>query len=60
MRGAVHFRSSAYSRAAVARLGPALAASALVHWALLSAQKDGRAVRSRIVLSVSFAAAREQ
>ena len=37
MSGAVHLHSSAYSRAAVARLGPALAASALVHWALLSA-----------------------
>lgn len=37
MSGAVYLHSSAYSRAAVARLGPALAASALVHWALLSA-----------------------
>lgn len=36
MSGTVHLHSSAYSRAAVARLGPALAASALVHWALLS------------------------
>jgi len=37
MSGAVHLHSSAYSRAAVARLGPALAASALMHLALLSA-----------------------
>jgi len=37
MSGAVYFRSSAYSRPAVARLGPALAASALMHLALLSA-----------------------
>ena len=37
MTGAVHFRSSACSPAAVARLGPALAVSALMHWALLSA-----------------------
>lgn len=37
MNGADQFPLSAVSRAAVARLGPALAASALVHLALLSA-----------------------
>jgi len=37
MSGAVHYRPSAYSRVALARLGPALAASALMHLALLSA-----------------------
>jgi protein TonB len=37
MNGAVHSRPSAYSSAALARLAPALAASALLHWALLSA-----------------------
>ena len=36
MASAVHSRPSAPSPAASARLGPALAASALVHWALLS------------------------
>ena len=37
MTGAVHFGSTAYPPAAIARLGPALAVSALMHWALLSA-----------------------
>ena len=37
MSRANHFHSSAYSWAAVGRLGPALAASALLHLALLSA-----------------------
>jgi len=41
MSGAVHFRPSAYSRAEVTRLGPALAASALMHLALLSAPPPG-------------------
>ena len=36
MTGALHSRSPAPSPAALARLGPALAASVLVHWALLS------------------------
>jgi len=44
---------------AAVRLDEALRA-ALAATRFLPAQKDGRAVRSRIVLSVSFAAAREQ
>jgi protein TonB len=45
--------------AAPARVEEELRA-ALVATRFMPAQKDGRAVRSRIVLSVSFAAAREQ
>jgi hypothetical protein len=40
MTGVVQTRPSAYSRAALARPGMALAASVLVHWTLLSAPLD--------------------